>query len=369
MSIALPLCLACGKADATEKKVATAPSASASTGLSADVDAKLLNSIKEIATTCQIDVRRSMVVCEHTKLDVLVEQIAQGARSQSKSLPTVAFALAQADEKLMTVAAEFLNLAFRVPIAEKDRTPTSKTTALSLINTVAKLPANQALHAAPTAVYAAFEAGTENELYAAVDKHPYQRLASQAYRYLMAAGGMRAWSKVQQLVKSDQLDRVTAGLDAPSLMREKTPEQRAQICDWYKSLVTDPRPTVVTRASGYLMVCGPTYIEQLLVADEALIAESASTRFALGHYSQMCQGVVAASGPTPEQCARFRKLLTAIVTEHRFDASTRAEAITLLAANFTDKEMLAFLKKYVTDKQPLVARTASVATKQISQAN
>lgn len=316
--------------------------------------------------TCELDVRKSRVACQ--KLDALVEQVTQGARSQSKSLATVAFALAQADEKLMTVAAEFLHLAFRVPVNEKDRVPASKATASSLTRTVGKLPANQALHAAPAAVYAAFEASTENELYATIDKHPYQRLASQAYRYLMAAGGMRAWGKVQQMVKSDQLELATAGLDAPSLMREKTPEQRTQICDWYKSLVGDQRPVVANRASGYLIVCGPSYIEQLLVADEAtLLSDKTLTKFPLNQYSQMCKGLVAASGPTPDQCARFKKLVLTLAAETRFEPRTRAEAIGLLAANFADQEVLAVLKRYAADKQPLVAKTAADGAESVSR--
>lgn len=362
--VALLLCLACAKG---EQKAAPAASASAGTGLPAEVEPKLLATLKDVATTCQVDVRKSQVECQNPGLNALTEQIAQGARSQSRSLATVAFALAQSDEKLMTVAAEFLNLAFRVRVDEKDRQPLSKATALSLISTVGKLPANQALHAAPAAVYAAFETGTESALYAAIDKHAYPRLASQAYRHLMAAGGMRAFGKVQEMLKSDQLDVATAGLDAPTLMREKTPEQRVQICDWYKGLIDDQRPVVATRASGYLMVCGPKYIEQLLVADEALLIHTTSTRFRLSHYTQMCQGVVAASGPTPEQCARFKILLTAVINEVRFDPSTRAEAITLLVSNFTDKEVLALLKRYARDKQPLIARTAANAENQVSQ--
>lgn len=367
-ALALSLCFACAKRDEKGTKAAAAASASAGTGLPADVDPKLLRSLKDVATTCQIDVSRSKVACPNPGLDALTEQITQGARSQSRSLATVAFALAQADEKLMTVAAEFLNMAFRVRVDEKDRQPVSRATASSLISTVGKLPANQALHAAPAAVYAAFEAGTERELYAAIDKHPYPRLAAQAYRHLMAAGGMRGFDKVQEMVKSEQLDLASAGLDAPSLMREKTPEQRAQICDWYKSLVSDQRPVVANRASGYLIVCGPSYIEQLLTADEALLTDKTLAKFPLNQYSQMCKGIVAASGPTPDQCTRFRKLLITVAAETRFEPRTRAEAIGLLAANFADQELLTLLKRYAADKQPLISKTGSDGVESVSRA-
>lgn len=367
--LAVPLAaaaLACGKDDAKGKAISAA-SASAGPNLPADVDPKLLNNLRDVAKTCEVDVRKSKVVCQ--KMDALVEQITRGARSQSGSLATVAFALAQADEKMMTVAAELLHLAFRVPAKEeKDRKPASKDTASSLISTMGKLPANQALQAAPAAVYAAFEAGTERELYAAIDKHPYPRLAAQAYRHLMAAGGMRGFDKVQEMVKSEQLDLASAGLDAPSLMREKTPEQRAQICDWYKSLVSDQRPVVANRASGYLIVCGPSYIEQLLTADEALLTDKTLAKFPLNQYSQMCKGIVAASGPTPDQCTRFRKLLITVAAETRFEPRTRAEAIGLLAANFADQELLTLLKRYAADKQPLISKTGSDGVESVSRA-
>jgi hypothetical protein len=365
MGVALLLCLACAKGNNKEQKAAAASGSANAAALPANVDPRLLGRIRELAMSCTIDVRESKVDCKNGGLETLSEQFVQGARSQSKSLDTVAFALAQPDEKTFTVAAELLSMAFRAPIEEKNPKPTSKDTALSLINTLRRLPAQQAVDAAPATVYAALATGFEKELYAAIESHPYARLASRAYRYLMVTGSMRTWGKVMELAKSNQLEVTLAALDAPSLMREKTPEQRTQICDWYKTLVDDERSVVATRASGYLIVCGPAHIEQLLAADEERLKDKTLTKLPLGSYRQMCVAMLAASGPTPEQCARLKKLLTAVLQDTRFETHTRVNAIKLLTVNFIEKDVIALIKKYTNDKQPMIAETAAQSTKQL----
>jgi hypothetical protein len=340
---------------------AASPSAATAPGLPAHVDAKLYNSLREISQTCDVNVEKSQIRCQDRKLDALQEQFNTGARSPSRSLDTMAHALKQSDPKLMTVAAVLLERAFSTPLDEKDRKRSSKATALSLLDSLKKLPGNQAAQAVTPIVYAALEVGAEQELYAAVDGHSYARLGGRAYRHLMAAGRMRTWGKVMELVKSDRLEVVSASLEAPNLMRDKAVSEKQQICDWYKSLLKDPRHLVTSRASGYLIVCGPSYIEQLLVADEALFKDPTVTQLKL-HYGDMCEkGLLASSGPTPEQCVRLRQLLVGIIAAERMEVRTRASAIQLLTGNFPDQESLALLKRFATHKLPMVQETAARA--------
>lgn len=367
--IGLPLLtLNCSKREKTDKPASVAQTATAAPadGLPANVDRSLYSRLQQLSKSCDIDLRDADVKCRDRGLEKVSEQIVQGARSQSESLPTIAYALSQKDEKLVTVAAELLYLAYRAPISEPNRKATSKDTALNLVNALAAAPEQQAVKSAPAVIYAAFETGTEKELYAAVEKHSYKRLAARSYKYLMAAGGMKAWNKVKELAKSKSTEEAMAALDAPTMMREKTDSDRGTICDWYKTLVQDDRPIVVSRASGYLIVCGPSYIEQLLAADEQRLTNPAVDKLGLDSYRQMCTGMVAASGPTPEQCTRFRKLLTSAIKDERFDVQTRVNAIKLLAINFVDQDAVKLLQPYTKYKQPLIAETAAQSVTQIN---
>jgi hypothetical protein len=300
-------------------------------------------------------------------MDALSEQFIQGARSQSKSLDTLAYALSQADPKLVTVTAELLSMAYHAPLPEQERKATAQSTALNLIDTFAKLPEQQALDASVAILYASVETGTEKEFYQAVEKHSYQRLVSRTYRYLMAAGGMRVWGKIMELADHERLEVAQAALDAPTLMVSKTPDQRSQICDWYQRLIDDPRPAISMRASGYFIVCGPTHIERVLAADEARIKDQRLNKISLNPYHQMCAALVAASGPTPEQCERVKRLMITVLDEARWGEITRRDALTLLTANFSDQDTLLLAKKYAVGKDPIIAATAKEAVLQITR--
>lgn len=359
--------VACSKTQ-PKKETAAAPSSSIrGTTLPPGVDGPLYIKLKEIAARCDIDLRESRVVCKNREIDGLNEQFIQGARSQSKTIETMAYALAQADEKLVTVTAEVLHSVFRSPLEEKDPKPSSKQTALSLIKTLAKLPEQQAVDAAPATVYAALQTGTEKELYQAVENHPYKRLVSRTYRYLMAAGGMRAWDKVKELGKHKRVEVAMAALEAPSLLKQRSAEENTQICDWYRQMASDPRASVSDRASGYLIVCGPGYIERILAADEEALRDPKVNRMALNSYQQMCLPVIAVTGPTPEQCGRLKQLLISVLKDLRFETQTRQKAVILLTVNFPDQETLALLKRYAKDKDAIVSSSAEEAVKDVQR--
>lgn len=365
-SLALLVLIGCSKNErAHDDKPATQAPVKQTSGVPEGVDANLYRELQEASQQCQINLRDSEVACTKRNIERLSEQIVQGARSQSHSLETIAYALAQTDPKLVTVAAQLLYDAYRAPAEDKNSKAISKGTALNLIHTLAKLPSEQAADAAPAITYAAFATDTAKELYATVDNHVYTRLPGRTYKYLMAAGGMRAWDKVKALLGTQDTETYIAALDAPSMMLNKTDQERVQICDWYRALADDERPLVVGRASGYLIVCGPKYIEQLLVADEARLKDKSVKKLGLDAYRQMCTGMIAASGPTREQCTRFRKLLTTAIADTRFDPYTRKNAITLLTVNFIDKQTVTFLKKYTAEQPPMLGIAAQQSIKQI----
>jgi hypothetical protein len=359
----------CDDAQSTKKAPSAVGSASAAakSSLPPGVDSELLGRIRDLAMSCNVDVRKSSVECKNRNLDKLSEQFAKGARSQSKSFDTLAYLLTSDDEKIITVTSEVMQRAFRVPVDEKDAKPTSKQTALSLLESLRKLPDQQAVDAAPAVVFATFRAGAENELYQTIEGHKYQRLIPRAYRYLMAAGGMRAWEKVQELAKKEKLEIATAALEAPSLMKQRSAEDSAKICDWYKTMREDSRQVVADRASSYLVACGPAYIEPLLAAAETALQDKTVKSIALNGYQQMCvpsQGVV---NPTPEQCQRLKKLLNAVIADTRFASQTRGKAVTLFALNFPEDDTLTVLKKYSKDRDPVIAANAAEGATQLAQ--
>jgi hypothetical protein len=181
----------------------------------------------------------------------------------------------------------------------------------------------------------------------------------------MVAGGMRTWPKVQQLGKAERLDVVLAGLDAPTLLREKTPQDREQICNWYRGMAGDPRAMVASRATGYLVSCGPTYFEPVLAADEARIKDKATTRVALNAYQQACVPAADATPPTPEQCTRLKQMLTTVLQGVRFEGTTRAKALDALSLNFPTPETLKLATRYTRDPDASLARKASEVTTQL----
>lgn len=367
-------CGGCLCSDAQSSKKATAASApdkakkSEKEAFPPGVDGLLLGRIRDIAMSCDVDERESNVVCKNHRLEKLSDQFIKGEQLRSKAIDTLAYALTSADEKILTVTAELMHQAFRPPSNEKDAKPVSKQTALSLIKALDKLSDEQALDAAPAITYVAFQAGAEQELYQTVENHKYKRLVPRTYRYLLAAGGMRAWDKVQELAKQDRLEVATAALDAPNMLTERTAEDVTRICDWYKAMSSDSRQVIADRAGGYLITCGPTYVEPLLAADEAALTNKSITKIGVDRYQQMCVPTKEAVSPSPDQCARLKKLLVSVIADKRFDAVTRSMALGSLGSNFVEKDTLTLVKKHVSDRDPMVAAKAKEAASDVESA-
>lgn len=360
-------CPACHKDEPKpSNKIATsAASTAAKPSLPPGVDGPLLGRIRELAIHCEVDVKESNVACKNGSLDTLTQQFSKGARSQSQSLETLAFALAEADEKVVTVSAELLQRAFREPGNDKNAKPTSKETALSLIKTLGKLPGAQAVDAAPAVVRAAMEVGADKELYAVIDAHTSNRVPARAYSYLLAGGGMRGWPKVQELVKDPNVELATAALDAPSKMVSVTPAE--QICDWYRGVAEDERPVVATRAGTHLAGCGSDYIEKILTEDNARLADKAQTKLPLGSYRQMCRDAQLEHGAKPEQCKRIKILLQTVLEDKRFDVASRSDALAFLAANFAGDDTSTLASRYSQDKNPELKAAAQAAVTRVKQ--
>lgn len=363
----------CNDAQSSKKPTAAATSASAKarkaeSALPPGVDGDLLRRIREIAMTCDVDVKESNVVCKNLGLEKLSEQFVEGERSRSQATDTLAYALTSSDEKILTVSAELMHRGFRPPADEKDAKPVSKKTALSLVKALATLDDEQAIDAAPAIMSTALQAGAGQELYQVVENHKYKRLVPRTYRYLMAAGGMGTWNKVQELAKQDRLEVATAALEAPSMLKERTADDNTKICDWYRAMSSDSRKVVADRSESYLVTCGAKYIEPLLAADEVALKDKNVTRIGLDRYQQMCLPTQDAASPTPEQCERLKRLLTSVIADNRFEGVTRSMALGSLANNFVEKDTLALVKKHVNDSDPMVSAKAKEAAADVQSA-
>lgn len=332
------------------------------------VEGALLGQIREIAMSCDVDIGASNVTCKNRNLEKLSEQFSTGARSRSKAIDTLAYALTSSDEKILTVSAELMHRGFRPPINEKDAQPVRKQAALSLVKSLTTFSDEQALDAAPGVLFAALQAGADQEVYQAIENHKYKRLVPRTYRYLMAAGGMRTWDKVQELARQERLEIATAALEAPSLMKPRSADENTKICDWYKAMSSDSREVIADRAESYLVSCGPTYVEPLLATDEAALKDKSTTAIGVDRYQQMCVPTKDAANPTPEQCERLKRVLTGVIADKRFEPVTRSMALASLGSNFVEKETLTLLKKHVNDKDPMVSAKAKEAANDVESA-
>jgi hypothetical protein len=310
----------------------------------------------------------SNVTCKNRSLEKLSEQFTSGTRSRSKAIDTLAYALTSSDQKIVTVAVELMHRAFRPPIHEQDAQPVSKQAALSLVKSLTTFSDEQALDAAPGVLFAALQAGADQQVYQAIENHKYKRLVPRTYRYLMAAGGMRTWDKVQELARQEKLEIATAALEAPSLMKPRSAEENAKVCDWYKAMSSDSREVIADRAESYLVSCGPTYVEPLLAADEVALKDKSTTRIGVDRYQQMCVPTKDAANPTPEQCERLKNVLTGVIADRRFEPVTRSMALASLGSNFVGNETLTLLRKHVNDRDPMVAAKAKEAANDVESA-
>jgi hypothetical protein len=127
----------------------------------------------------------------------------------------------------------------------------------------------------------------------------------------------------------------------------------------------DPRAMVASRATGYLVSCGPTYFEPVLAADEARIKDKATTRVALNAYQQACVPAADATPPTPEQCTRLKQLLTTVLHSGQFESATRAKSLDDLRLNFPTPETLKLAKTYARDADRLLVAKASEVITQL----
>lgn len=183
---------------------------------------------------------------------------------------------------------------------------------------------------------------------------------------------MTVFPRVWQLAASENLELALAAVEAPRLMGGRTVEENKKICDWMKEIVTSGRPMLETRAAAFLTGCGPSYLDMVLSLDEKRWSQrEALLGGGLATYGNVCRvGEKNPYGtPTKSQCARLKKLATAIVTDTSTREGERVQALNVLAEQFPGKDTLALAGRFANERQTTaLARRAQTAMRDLGGA-
>ncbi len=323
------------------------------------LDANLADKIKGFAKTCSIDTQRSIMTCPDGAKEGLINEFLTDKRSRAAALETCAVLLQEKDDKLLTATAIILYEITRAGLGDKvEPSAISPAVAAALRQQMVDQGPERGRLLAAAAAHSSALTDQLVELDTAVAKKT--DLEAAVYRYTMVYGGLKAFKKIQELVKDERSSVRLAALEAPRNMRNWSPKDRAEICPWAEGLLTDKRPMVATRAAVLLSRCAGGSVDALLARGEEAIKTGEFGRGTLPAYRDLCSGMRRRSGggATKEQCERNRKLLEAVVAERKLELQARALALSAIAYQWPDADALQLAKRYEKAKEPELARAA-----------
>jgi HEAT repeat protein len=292
-------------------------------------------------------------------------------RDRAAAVGALAVALAEPEPGVRGLAVSVLHSAFGGSWG-RDAAPgvVPPEAARALLDNVLKQAEATVQQAVPAAVNAAMLTGQAEPLYGALAKPEHAALRASAYPYLMTMGRLRAFPKVQELVKESEPSLAEAAAEAPINMDAWTEAEQKAICDWSDGLLSDQRPGVAAKASLLLSHCSGAKLDRLLARADELAAAGKLDATAQGPLIAMCGG---AQRPktltaTSAQCARSRKLLVSVAESKQADASARAQAVTWFAQIWPDEASAKLLKRLKGDANAVVARQAGDSLKRLDEA-
>ncbi|MBI4951858.1 MAG: hypothetical protein HY908_07470 [Myxococcales bacterium] len=197
------------------------------------------------------------------------------------------------------------------------RANATRPAAEGVLELVASAPDGFAYHFGRAAAAVPLLAGLHAELAAVLDRRPAGTLENHVYELFLVYGGVAALRELQAVVKSSSVTSArqaavwavgVANYDGPiGIVSKPAPADKAQMCDWAKSLLNDAEPRVAYAAAAALGRCRGPYIDAALAALEVRAAQQKLDE-PLGHAVRaQCwtEGVVggAVNGTAP-QCQK-----------------------------------------------------------------
>lgn len=351
---------------------APAPVASASSApktLRPGVNDELLAELRNIGGACKVEPAEGSVTCAQGENRKLTTMFSSNERKRPAAIATLAFALADPNPALRTVAANVLNTAFRAPWNDENAGAVDAGDARALLTAALAAPKPLARQAVPAAVNAGFLAGIGEEVLAALDKADPAELRPLGYRYVMTHGRLAAFGKVQELVNDPNPAVSLAVLEAPRNMFAWSEAEQAAICPWAATLLKDPRPAVTARAAGVLGSCTGEFVDLLLERGEKSLKAGAFKAAEISPYRELCSSASQRqpAAATAAQCERNRKLLTGVVTAKTLDSQTRSLALVSLAYQWPDDKTLTLARSLQKNADKELAERASSTVKRLEE--
>jgi hypothetical protein len=371
LALALVLAAACGKQD--EKKTGALPSASAQPtppAIPANVDVKLLETLKEVAKTCEESAGHARIDCSSSEKNALVSSFNRGERNRVKALPTFAYILASSDKKLQALAAAVMYAAFRVTLGP-DAKPgsVSPEDARALQSAVSALPETTAMPAMPAVTHALMLSGQGPLLFKGLTADKSLQLRTMAYRFLMVYGRLTVFDQIKELAKDPEQAIVLAALESPRNMQDWSPEEQDVVCPWALSFLDDPRQPVASNAMALLSNCGGSQLDELLKRVEKTVVDKQYSFVHATALREMCRETRTQSqrGATEEQCKRARAIEEKVVRSTQLPPRVRALTLNALGSRWPDKQTLQLVKKLKLDAAPEVKQAAERLETRIEQ--
>ncbi|HEY3494173.1 MAG TPA: hypothetical protein VGK73_05785 [Polyangiaceae bacterium] len=367
---ALVLTVGCKKKDETPSAPAPSASAQRAAPPAPNVDQKLLAELEELAKVCQADAARGTLECPNGEQNRLSGEFVSRRRDRAKATATLAAALSSEKPGLRAAGANLLHSAFRAPWGTNlPPGSVAPADADALLRAVLALPKAQALPTLPAAVHASVIAGRGDALLAALDKLGDAQLRTSAIRYLMSHGRLQVFPKIQEYGAAEDLQLVLSALESPSNMYNWTSAEQAAICPWAGSFLDDKRPPVAAKAGALLGNCGGEQVDRLLEKGEASLKAGEFSSTELAAFRDLCaQHRRSRPGsPSPEQCARVRKLLENVTRNAALTEQAQTTALAALAYQWPDDATLKLARRLAKDPKQKLAESAAKTAARLEQ--
>ncbi len=326
------------------------------------VDAKLLDSMLEVAKACNLHPTSGQAECRGGELQRLIVSVRKGGHA-AEALPTLVHALSHEDPKVQAVAASVIGSTLRTQLVAGEGKPAtvSQGQADALLKAVETLPESLARQVVPAAVHASMLSDRSSALFELLERERRPQVLTTAYRYLMTHGRLGVFDRVKKLAESPNPAFVLAALESPRYMRSWSDEEREAICPWAKGLLEHENPAISGNAASVLGNCSGSYIDALLETGEKLLRDKQFSITYVAAFRDLCspQRRDRPDGASEQQCDRSRRLLEKVVGTSAVGGRVRAMSLNAVAFQWPDPKSLQLAKRYTDDADTHLAKAAT----------
>ena len=333
----------------------------------AKIDDALMGELKKIAELCDVNVSGVTVTnCPNKEARTLTDSFRE--RDRGAAVDTFAAALAGADDKVKTVAANLSRSALSNFGIGAKAAKVDSVAAKRYIAAVGKLEKYHAAQAIRSAVHAAMLGGATDELYALLDTHDYLPARAMGYREVMTHGRTSVLPKLKDLAKGDDVNVAAAAVSAARLMYKATAEEKAATCPWIVEYLGSARAKIYMEAGHSAVWCGGEYVDALLDEGEKRLAANQFDRDSYLVFRDICFTPIGNKVKgTPEQCDRNYKFLESAVKNEKVDETARGLALFAIYYQRRDAKTMKVVKKYRNSKVPKIREYANKAIKSLKE--